>query len=252
MTATLERQAQNAAIREWAQANGWELGDRGRIAAEIRDAYAARGDAPGDELQNGAGDPGGAQWPELSAAMDDDFTDFTDEPPAEPAAPLTLEEARARSTVDDNPAHTARRRGGRARRAPKPESAPAPRVTAAVSRDIEGKVAFWLGISAEPWALVDPYCGGALLEAVPDLARGWTPILCQSPAVVKYLSKSSTFMLWTNALMSTRPVVEAVIAHHVTKRVVLDKEGKPEPAAAPDFSQYATQGRQSDVAVPAA
>lgn len=28
-------------IREWAQANGYEIGDRGRISAEIREAYAA-------------------------------------------------------------------------------------------------------------------------------------------------------------------------------------------------------------------
>ena len=31
----------NKAIREWAAANGYEVGDRGRIPAEIRDAYAA-------------------------------------------------------------------------------------------------------------------------------------------------------------------------------------------------------------------
>lgn len=28
-------------IRKWAQANGYEIGDRGRISAEIRQAYAA-------------------------------------------------------------------------------------------------------------------------------------------------------------------------------------------------------------------
>lgn len=28
-------------IREWAQANGYEIGDRGRVSAEIRQAYAA-------------------------------------------------------------------------------------------------------------------------------------------------------------------------------------------------------------------
>jgi hypothetical protein len=34
--------AETQAIREWAQANGYPVGDRGRIAAEIREAYAAR------------------------------------------------------------------------------------------------------------------------------------------------------------------------------------------------------------------
>ncbi|MDN5852349.1 MAG: Lsr2 family protein [Actinomycetia bacterium] len=28
-------------IREWARSNGWEVSDRGRVSAEIRDAYAA-------------------------------------------------------------------------------------------------------------------------------------------------------------------------------------------------------------------
>lgn len=30
-----------AAVREWAQRNGYTVGDRGRIPAEIREAYAA-------------------------------------------------------------------------------------------------------------------------------------------------------------------------------------------------------------------
>ena len=29
-----------SALREWARANGWEVGDRGRISQEIREAYA--------------------------------------------------------------------------------------------------------------------------------------------------------------------------------------------------------------------
>lgn len=28
-------------VREWAQANGYEVGDRGRIPADVREAYAA-------------------------------------------------------------------------------------------------------------------------------------------------------------------------------------------------------------------
>lgn len=30
-----------AAIRDWARANGWKVSDRGRIAAEVREAYEA-------------------------------------------------------------------------------------------------------------------------------------------------------------------------------------------------------------------
>lgn len=43
-TAARKRTAGNsdtAAVREWAQRNGYTVGDRGRIPAEIREAYAA-------------------------------------------------------------------------------------------------------------------------------------------------------------------------------------------------------------------
>ncbi|MDQ2729228.1 MAG: Lsr2 family protein [Actinomycetota bacterium] len=39
--ATIANKDQTAAIREWAKANGYRVSDRGRIAAEVRDAYNA-------------------------------------------------------------------------------------------------------------------------------------------------------------------------------------------------------------------
>ena len=33
--------ASPAEIREWARQNGWDVPDRGRVAAEVREAYAA-------------------------------------------------------------------------------------------------------------------------------------------------------------------------------------------------------------------
>lgn len=35
------RSTSSADIRAWARANGWDIPDRGRIAAEVREAYAA-------------------------------------------------------------------------------------------------------------------------------------------------------------------------------------------------------------------
>lgn len=35
------RGGDTAAIREWARANGYQVSDRGRVSAEIREAYAA-------------------------------------------------------------------------------------------------------------------------------------------------------------------------------------------------------------------
>jgi hypothetical protein len=36
-----EPSASASEIREWARQNGWEVPDRGRVAAEVREAYAA-------------------------------------------------------------------------------------------------------------------------------------------------------------------------------------------------------------------
>ncbi|MGH3366578.1 MAG: histone-like nucleoid-structuring protein Lsr2 [Nocardioidaceae bacterium] len=35
------RSSSSADVRAWARANGWDIPDRGRIAAEVREAYAA-------------------------------------------------------------------------------------------------------------------------------------------------------------------------------------------------------------------
>ncbi len=39
--ATAANKDQTAAVREWAKANGYKVSDRGRIAAEVREAYNA-------------------------------------------------------------------------------------------------------------------------------------------------------------------------------------------------------------------
>jgi hypothetical protein len=37
---------ENAAIREWAKANGFEVSERGRLRSDVVQAYAERGDTP--------------------------------------------------------------------------------------------------------------------------------------------------------------------------------------------------------------
>lgn len=39
--ASVSNKDQTAAVREWAKANGYKVSDRGRIAAEVRDAFNA-------------------------------------------------------------------------------------------------------------------------------------------------------------------------------------------------------------------
>jgi hypothetical protein len=142
------------------------------------------------------------------------------------APPADLDEARERVGRVPGSAHLRRDR----KRAPRGEAKPkeaAPKVTTAVRRDIEGKVAFWLLIPAEPWRRVDPYCGQAYLDSIEDIALKATPLLCQSPAVVRWFAKSTTFVQVTELAMACRPVAEAYIAHHVTRRITLDSLGRP-------------------------
>ncbi len=127
-------------------------------------------------------------------------------------------------------------------------------MTAAVRRDIAGKMAFWLSIPAEPWLRIDPYCGGTYADQVEQIALKATPLMCQSPAVVAWFAKSTTFVQVTELLMACRPVAEAFIAHHITRRIVLDQEGQaaPLPASGIDFGPYSARKPNPAAAPPVA
>lgn len=231
---------QAAEIRAWARDNGWpELTDRGKLPVTVREAW--------DAAQDQAADPDG---PDDLSELDE--TDLDDEPGIDPFDPLLdddgpglpppadLDEARKRAGKQPGSAHLTR--GRRGKREPKPDQPPV-KVTAAVRRDIEGKVAFWLLIPAEPWMRVDPYCGQAYADNLENIAVKMTPLLCQSPAIVRWFGKSTTFIQVTELAMACRPVAEAVIAHHVTKRIVLDSLGQPVEVAngGMDFAPYSRQ-----------
>jgi hypothetical protein len=112
-----------------------------------------------------------------------------------------------------------------------------PKITMAVQRDIAGKTAFWLLAMSETWAMVDPYCGMAAADAVPGIARKAAPILCGSPDIVRWFTRASGFMQWTELLMACKPVFAAVVAHHVTKSVQTKKtDGQSVEKA--DWSAY--------------
>jgi hypothetical protein len=214
-----------ATVRAWARDNGWpELGDRGRVPAEATAAFEAAHGEPVDVEDD------------VSAIDDDeDLYDWDGaDPSGQPAGdepafapPADLDEARERVGRVPGSAHLNRGRKRGSKREPKQPSQPAPKVTPAVRRDIEGKVAFWLLIPGEPWRRVDPYCGQAYLDSIEDIALKATPLLCQSPAVVRWFAKSTTFVQVTELAMACRPVAEAIIAHHVTRRITLDSLGRP-------------------------
>jgi hypothetical protein len=139
-------------------------------------------------------------------------TVFTEETEEGTGGSFTLDDA-ARETPDDPPPKD------------QPEFKPPKshvRVTAAMKRDIEGKVAFGLMVTGQIWSMTDPVCGGAFLEVSPNAAKDLTPILCQSPDVVRFLTKTGNYILWLNLMMTLAPVFQVIFAHHIAKRVGMD------------------------------
>jgi hypothetical protein len=247
-TRTAASRVQSAEIRAWAADNGWpELkGGGGRIPKEARAAFEAEHGEPVEEE------------PEVSA-MDEDDLDEEFEPgdtgvsrsqnkDSDPGPPADLDEARQRAGRDPEPAHLVRGRRGRPARQNRAGQSRKPtepdiKVTKAVRDDITGKLAFWLSIPAEPWLRVDPYCGQAYADQVDEIAVKMAPLICLSPDMVRWFAKSSTFIMWTELGIAVRPVVEAIIAHHVTKRIVLDSNGEAVEVAGGgvDFSAYSAR-----------
>jgi hypothetical protein len=229
---------QTAEIRRWAKDNGWpDLPARGKLPEEARAAFEVEHGAPveQDEDVSSADD---------SDLEDDDFgdsTDSTEDGREALAPPADLDEARTRAGRDPEPRHLVR---GRVRRTPRPkDDQPPVKITKAVQADITGKLAFWLSIPAEPWLRVDPYCGRAYAGQVDEIALKTAPLICQSPDLVRWFSKSTTFIMWTELGIAVRPVVEAIIAHHVTKRIALDSNGDAVVVAGGgmDFSAYSAR-----------
>ena len=236
---------QAAEIRAWARDNGWpDLPAQGKLPVTVREAWdAAQGtdDGPAWSQEPDGLDLSGLDETGLDDDLADDDTVFEGTAEGMLPPPANLDEARQRAGKQPGSAHLIRGRK-RGNREPKPDQPPV-KVTAAVRRDIEGKVAFWLLIPAEPWMRVDPYCGKAYADSIEDIAVKMTPLLCQSPAIVRWFGKSTTFIQVTELAMACRPVAEAIIAHHVTKRITLDSLGRPVEVenGGMDFSAYARQ-----------
>lgn len=133
---------------------------------------------------------------------------FADDSPGE--EPLTLEGA-ARITPDDAPPKEEREYKAKT----------AVKVTAAIRKDIEGKLAFALGMSAQVWLMADPVCGSAMLDHTPEIAKKLTPVVCQSPEVVRWLTKSGNFLIWVDLFMACWPVLQIVFAHHIAKTITV-------------------------------
>lgn len=160
----------------------------------------------------------------VEESPEEDSGEFTDAAPG----PLTIEDA-ARLTPDD----------AEPREAPEFKPKTVLRVTAAMRRDIEGKLAFGLAMSGQLWATLDPVCAGVFLEISPNVAKKLTPIVCQSPEVVKWLTKTGNFMLWVDLFMALMPLLQIVFAHHIVKTITNDLVSQNGNRPAP--SEYVVQ-----------
>jgi hypothetical protein len=149
---------------------------------------------------------------DINAMPDETFTEsgMEFEIDREESAVYTIDDA-ARDTPND----------------PEPKEQPEPkiratvRITAAMRRDVEGKLAFALGLGGQFWIMADPLCGSAFLDNTENIARKLTPVICQSPDIVRWLTKSSSFVLYVDLFMAFWPVVQMIFAHHIAQTVAV-------------------------------
>lgn len=92
------------------------------------------------------------------------------------------------------------------------------RITKAVTKDIEGKLGWMLGMTGTVWAAADPLCAGQLLEHADTIAAKLTPVICQSQTAVRWFRKSSGAVLYVDLLIACMPVLSAVYAHHLARQ----------------------------------
>jgi Lsr2 len=260
-----------AAIRDWAVAEGLTVARQGRLPRSVEAAYDAA---------TAAADDGGPppNWAEAGAAdaLDLDIPEPEPDPPATAAAgdaapaagvppdpepgpppPASLDDARERLAGPGRrvPPWAGSRGGGGSQR----PAAPPVKVTAALTREIQGNLALFLTLPAAGLAAVDPACGGAVADNVDNIVIKATPLICQSPAAVKFLTEGGKWMLWFGLGAAVLPVAKVAYSHHIAGTITVDDHGRvvpserlpdgrvvPVPAdrggaqPEPDWSQYTT------------
>ncbi len=135
--------------------------------------------------------------------------------------PLSIEDAAAQTPDDPEPKDVA---GERVKSTM--------RITPSIRRDVEGKLAFAMGLGGQFWIMADPMCGSVFVDNADNIAKKLTPIICQSPDVVKWLTKSSSFILYVDLFMAFWPVLQMMFAHHVAKSITAESangQAAPQP-----------------------
>lgn len=89
------------------------------------------------------------------------------------------------------------------------------RITKKVREDIEGKVGLLLTLVAMGWAARDPLCGGTLEQNVANIAEKSVPLICKSPELVKWLTRTGNVTGFLEFFMALWPVIAVAGKHHI-------------------------------------
>lgn len=119
------------------------------------------------------------------------------------------------------------------------------RVTKAIREDIQGKLGMIFGFMAMGISMRDPFCGGAIGDNADTIIPKLVPIICKSPDMVRWFtSKSSGYIVWFELMMVCWPVIQVIVAHHVTHSIGKPKGSGPtgqtimSDPLTPNFSAY--------------
>jgi len=193
-------------IREWASSQGYELGAKGRIPKNVKQAYyEARGGAADVPADLPADSPASEHAPEGEAPGYQ-----RDPEPRRAAAP-----------------------GPR----PGPRRAGPARSRDATCRDIQAKTALILAFPVGMWARRDEICGGAAVVALDPVCAALADIFADSPDIVDFFTATGgRYMKWLNLATAIQPVAEAAWGHHVRPRLL--RGGGEEPFVPQDMSGF--------------
>jgi hypothetical protein len=103
-------------------------------------------------------------------------------------------------------------------------------VTVALTREIQGNLALFLTLPAAGLAAVDPACGGAVADNIDNIVIKATPLICQSPTAVKFLTEGGKWMLWFGLGAAVLPVAKTAYAHHIAGTIMVDDRGRVVPS----------------------
>jgi hypothetical protein len=120
------------------------------------------------------------------------------------------------------------------------DSKPVIRITKRVRDDIEGKLGMIYGFVAMTLSAKDPICGTALADNAEAIVPKLVPFICKSPELVKWFTKGGGYMAWFELLMVLWPVMQVVIAHHLTHSIGRPEQNgrTPNATTAVSFDQY--------------